>query len=285
MINFKQCLVGAVLIVLGGCGAVQERPLLVEEHERYLRLGDMNYRKGDLVAAQVAYQQAATYAESIDDHRAIAVSRLNAGQVALLLGDSSSAENEYRLVQGLEVIAIDVSFDYLAELGLAEVATSQGNFDIALGRYNRLLIGAAKMPPRIEAKARNGLALIYLRLGNRSESLAEVNAALVLAQGNGLRREEAAAYANRAHAQLEAGNLAIAKSDAEQALIIDREVRQPVLIANDLTLLGRIAILTNRKNEGLDFYRQARRIYRLAGQVTEQKKLDKLIEVINAGTK
>jgi tetratricopeptide (TPR) repeat protein len=122
---------------------------------------------------------------------------------------------------------------------LGIIANLQGDYGRAVGAYTRAIAAyeQAHYGPG-QAESHHNLGITYREMGSFEQALQAAGTAVREADRLGDRRLKAQALAGRAEIRLARKEPELARREAERALSMHRELKDPVLEAEDLRILG-----------------------------------------------
>ena len=266
---------GFALVALGlsGCASGPALELPVQRFDAAYRGASAQFAAGNLPNAADGFAQAERLA-SLYDRRALRVQALlSIGAVAATREDDARALQAYTQAAEEAQGVRDAHALGVALAGKADALRRSGDGDAALQTYARALESAALREGSTERQqALMGQALVWHAQGQRTAAWD------ALAQLEGETRSSASpvlagVLANQAVLLRDQGQPVAALAKAQEALALDRGASNPMAIAADLELLGRLHMAVQQPDHARSHWERALRIVQDTGQTKAAQRL------------
>jgi tetratricopeptide (TPR) repeat protein len=161
------------------------------------------------------------------------------GAIALERGGLHEATHFFARAQEQDLDDSDLVTLGRCANNLGIIANLQGDYGRAVGAYTRAIAAyeQAHYGPG-QAESHHNLGITYREMGSLDQALQAAGTAVREADRLGDRRLKAQALAGRAEIRLARKEPELARREAERALSMHRELKDPVLEAEDLRILG-----------------------------------------------
>nr|VFK22581.1 MAG: Tetratricopeptide repeat-containing protein [Candidatus Kentron sp. MB]VFK28903.1 MAG: Tetratricopeptide repeat-containing protein [Candidatus Kentron sp. MB]VFK74148.1 MAG: Tetratricopeptide repeat-containing protein [Candidatus Kentron sp. MB] len=245
-----------------------------EDAEAWNKVGKLNYRLGEMAAAEAAFRRARELGEAAEDKRVIAMALNNLGVIARTRGDLAKAEGLHRralaLIEKLghkKHMAVTLS-------NLGEVARARGDLNEA-ERIHRRALNLHE-----ELGHKQGMANRLTNLGNIAQTRgksAKAEAyhqrALALAEEAGHKEKIAIVFGNLGVVTQDRGQLDKAEEYFERALMLNEELGHKQGMATTLRHLGLLAETRGQRVEAEEYGRRALALFTEVGMKPEIDKV------------
>lgn len=248
----------------------------------YRKLGREDHRQGRFERAEVFFMRMLSVTAAVDDRPGVVEALVSLGRVRLALGDTQGAEAW--LLEALAAVAGIVRPDLEAQArgGLGAVALRRGQPAVALDWYESALALPLADPGRERAVLLHDRGVARRHLGALQEAAASLRLALAMHEELGDRAGIAAACHELAEVHAAGADVDAALPLARRALLLDRAQDLPLQVAQDLTLLGRLAEAAGDAEQAADYFRRAEMSWRALGRdAVAQKVAVRLREAVN----
>jgi tetratricopeptide (TPR) repeat protein len=231
---------------------------------RYLEFGNRYFKDVQYDPALRFYELAAEYYASVDDQEGLVTAHNSIGKVHFIIGDLSTALNNYRKAYGIAESIKNSSLLLQSANNIGEVHIRRSENTEALEIFGKTL--AAQDVQREETKE---LAVLYhnrgavLRnIGRPDEALREAEKAQALNLSAKRFEELASNYYLMSSIYSRRGDFPEALKFAELALDYDKKMENSLGIAQDLTAIGIILEKMDKTSAAHDMYKRAFIVYR-----------------------
>lgn len=268
--------------VLLGCASGPRLEVPEQRFDAALRTGSEKFTAGELQQAANAFEQAERVA-ALYDRRALRVQALlSIGAVAATREQDARSLQAYTQAWDEALALADAHASGVALAGMANAQRRLGDYGAALQSYSQALASTALRDGSVERlQARMGQALLWQAQGHTQaahdalqaiETQARASASPVLS----------GVLANQATLLRDRGDLSAAIAKGQEALALDRVASNPMALAADLELLGRLYTAAQQSVEARTHLERALRIVQTTGQTQAATRLSALLLVLSS---
>jgi tetratricopeptide (TPR) repeat protein len=233
---------------------LQRAYAIAQKHQNNQAMAEVLNNEGLVAFYQADYKAAITFFEEaiglwrmLGYQEGLGSSLSNMGQVYYAMGQYAAARNYYEQALDIHRIIGDRAGEAAARHGLGKIARSLGQFEQARSLFEQALTFFQTIGDHnLEARVMYDLGFLYGRLEDFETAFVFLEEAVILLKelhAPWWTLVEASSYLG--WTLQNAGRLQEAKACITEALEIERDTQQKVVMVEDMMLLGRVALALN----------------------------------------